>query len=238
MNSIASPTTVGQLVAEQPNRSRLFEELGIDYCCGGKRTLDEACASRGLRLDDVLSRLEELKPANTSSPGTDYNAMPLEKLTENIIATHHEYLRQELPRLGRMAEKVAQVHGEHDPRLVQLARVYYAFVQELAAHMMKEEQILFPAICTLSAGQPLTGCCFATIAAPINAMEAEHDQAGGGLARMRELTDGFTPPDWACNTYRALLDGLKELELDMHQHIHKENNILFPKALALEAQLA
>lgn len=235
MKTIDPSVTVGQLVAEQPNRSRLFEELSIDYCCGGKQPLQEACGARGIDLDKVLARLETLPRPGTATTEADFTNMPLEELADNIENTHHDYLRRELPRLSGMVTKVADVHGEKDARLSDLAGVFAGFCEEISNHMMKEERILFPAIRMLAAGETQTGFCFSTIAMPIGVMEAEHQQAGDALGRMRELTDGFTAPEWACNTYRALLDGLRELEQDMHQHIHKENNVLFPRALALEA---
>ncbi len=224
---------VGRLVAAQPNRSRLFEELGIDYCCGGKQPLQDACASKGLAPEQVIARLEALAPPAAGPAGIDYARMPTDELIDDIISRHHDYLRREMPRLQQLAEKVARVHGGTDARLIEVAGVFDGFVQELTSHMMKEEMILFPAIRQLAAAAAAGGPVFGSVEGPIRVMEAEHDQAGDALQRMRELTDSFTPPDWACNTYRALLDGLTELEQDLHQHIHKENNILFPRALAL-----
>jgi regulator of cell morphogenesis and NO signaling len=153
---------------------------------------------------------------------------------KHIIVTHHAYLGQELPRLRRMADRVAKVHGEREGRLEELERVVSALADELESHMAKEERILFPFIQLLEQSPTLPYLPFGTLANPIRAMEHEHESAGNGLEAIRRLTDGFVPPGWACNTYRALFDGLRELELDLHQHIHKENNILFPKALELE----
>lgn len=229
--------TVGELVSERPGRSRVFEEYGIDYCCGGKKPLADACAKKGVATDDVLRELARADAAIVQDDAVDYGAMPLDELANHIVSTHHAYLADELPRLEHMAAKVARVHGESDVRLIELARVVDALSSELQSHMMKEEQMLFPIIRQLAHAGALPPMHCGELANPIRVMEAEHDAAGGALESMRRLTDGHTPPDWACNTYRALLDRLHALELDLHQHIHKENNILFPRALKREAAL-
>ena len=234
MNTITAEKTVGELVRERPGRSRIFEELGIDYCCGGKKPLSEACAKKGRNVDEVLEAINEADLAGSMEDADDYDVMPLDALADHIVATHHAFLVRELPRMQQMAAKVAKVHGEKDERLGELASVVNALADELSSHMMKEERILFPVIRQLTQTDSLPAMPFGTIANPIRAMEAEHDTAGNALVDMHRLTDAYTPPDWACNTYRALLDGLHELELDLHQHIHKENNILFPRAMALE----
>jgi len=234
MNTITPNHTVGNLVAEQPSRSRVFEAFHIDYCCGGKRTLEEACAKKGVVVAQVLEALVAVdvkRPADAREAAAN---MALDVLADHIVARHHGYLRTELPRLQRMADKVAKVHGGEDSRLALVAETLQVLARELECHMMKEEQILFPVVRALARTEGLPPMPFGSLANPIHAMEAEHDEAGGGLARIAELTDDYTPPDWACNTYQALLDGLYELEQDLHEHIHKENNILFPKALGEE----
>lgn len=237
MNTIAVNRTVGELVREQPNRARVFESLGIDYCCGGKKTLEDVCAGKGLNAEEVMARLQALDSEGSESTEVDVDAMPLDALANHIVATHHAYLKRELPRLNEMVQKVNRVHGDKDSRLADLERTLYTFTRELDMHMMKEEQVLFPAITTLAHSDAAPNFMFGSVAHPIQMMESEHDSAGDGLEQMRKLTDDFTPPDWACNTYRAMLDGLVRLEADMHQHIHKENNVLFPKAIELEAKL-
>ncbi len=237
MNSIDTDRTVGELVAERPSNSRIFEDYGIDYCCGGKESISRACARNGIPTDEIL---EKLKLADTALPqedSPDYASMKLDALVEHIVSTHHAYLNRELPRLQKMSKKVAKVHGDKDDRLGELEGVVRALAEELLMHMMKEEQVLFPVIRQLAQTDSPSETHFGTIGNPIRAMEADHEIAGNALDTMRKLTDNYTPPDWACNTYRALLDGLRELELDLHQHIHKENNILFPRALELEAGL-
>lgn len=233
MNTISINQTVGELVAQRPARSRVFEAYAIDYCCGGKRSLEEACRKRGVEAAAVVDAL--LKADNhAAEDALDPATLPLDALCDHIVARHHDYLRRELPRLQAMADKVARVHGDRDARLDGVTDTLRELSAELGAHTMKEERVLFPVIRQLATQDGLPFMPFGTLANPIHAMEAEHDDAGGGLARLAELTDDFTPPDWACNTYQALLDGLHDLTLDLHEHIHKENNILFPRALEEE----
>lgn len=234
---LTTATTVGQLVAERPSRARFFERLGIDYCCGGKKPLAEVCAVKGLDASTILQAMLAAEAGEEQRGSVDPAAMTLTALADHIEATHHAYLRAELPRLTQITEKVARVHGAHDRRLELVAAVFATLREEMEAHMPKEEQILFPLIRRLeSAGAAGEAHC-GSIANPIRVMESEHESAGQALAELRTLTDGFTPPSYACNTYRAMLDGLQQLESDLHQHVHKENNILFPRAIKLEASL-
>jgi regulator of cell morphogenesis and NO signaling len=237
MQTLDAKTTVGNFVRDNPDRARVFESLRIDYCCGGKVSLDQACKKRGLDVTEVLQRLEQCDQTGCSEPLIDADSMTLTELANHIEATHHAYLKEELPRLDSMTEKVARVHGEHEPRLAQTRQAFLALRAELEPHMMKEERILFPIIRQLEQAEgPLQFHC-GSVANPIRQMEHEHDQAGSALAILSESTDRYTPPEWACNTYRAMLDSLSRLEADMHQHVHKENNVLFPKAIQMEAQL-
>jgi regulator of cell morphogenesis and NO signaling len=235
--TIEPQATVGELVRERPARARVFEALGIDYCCGGKLPLGEAAARRGL---DVRQIVEQLAAADAAAPAddVDYAAMTLTALADHIEATHHAYLRRELPRLRQLAAKVAQVHGAKDERLARVATVVQRLSAELSDHMQKEEMILFPMIRQLDAADGPVAFHCGSMANPIRVMEFEHDTAGNALGELRSLSDEYSPPEWACNTYRALLDGLATLEADLHQHIHKENNILFPAALEREAHSA
>ena len=225
-------TTVGQLVADKPSRSRLFQNLGIDFCCGGKLSLAEAARQKGL---DPQSLLQVLLAAETSNGSyaddaqVDAAAMPLDELCDHIVSTHHDYLRQELPRLKGMVRKVAAVHGFEHPWTMEIEGVFAAFAAELESHMLKEEQALFPMIRQLGRDGAVPELVQRIVQA-INVMEHEHDDAGDALKRMRELSHDFTPPPAACNTFRAMLAGLRELEADMHQHVHKENNVLFIRA--------
>jgi regulator of cell morphogenesis and NO signaling len=237
MSTISTERTIAELVLERPARSRTFESLGIDYCCGGKKTLEAVCVKKKLDPQDVVALLVAGDAAAADTPGLDYTALSLTDLIADIVAQHHDYLREELPRLEAMLTKVTRVHGDSEPRLAPMLAAFLGFAQELGTHMMKEERILFPAIARMEATGSAAGNCFGSVAQPIAQMEAEHDDAGDALALLRELSDDFTPPEWACNTYRAMLDGLHELEQNMHLHVHKENNVLFPKAIHLEAAL-
>jgi len=233
-------TTVGELVKERPARSRILEHLQIDYCCGGKLPLSVACARRGIDPQLVLQQLRESDARASSSDAelVDADAMALTELVDHIEQTHHAYLKAELPRLDALTKKVNEVHGSTDPRLADVRRALVALYQEISSHLMKEEQILFPMIRQLESAASVPAFHCGSVANPIQQMEYEHDNAGNALAIMHESTDGYQPPEWACNTYRAMLDGLAHLERDLHQHIHKENNVLFPKAIRLEAELA
>jgi regulator of cell morphogenesis and NO signaling len=238
MSTVEIQNTVGELVARRPGWSRVFERAGIDYCCGGKKTLEAACREKGLDVATIVAQLEQSAAENRDVGLVDAAAMSLTQLADHIERTHHDYLRGEIPRLDQLTNKVSSVHGEKDARLHEIRRTFLAFAQELASHMMKEERILFPMIRELEAADgPLDFHC-GSIANPIRQMGLEHYHAGSALETMRELSDDYTPPEGACNTYRAMLDALAHLERDMHQHVHKEENVLFPRAIELEAQRA
>lgn len=231
MSTIDLQATIGQIVRQLPARTRVLEDLGIDYCCGGQKTLAAACQEKGLDPQAVALSLQQVqRPAAE----VDVAAMTMTQLVDHLEQTHHVYLKQELPRMVAMTAKVAGVHVGHEPRLPELAEVVQALAEELANHLEKEEQILFPSLRELEATGQMAHACFGTVRGPIQMMEYEHDSAGQALARIRELTGGYTMPAWGCNTYRAMLDGLAHLEADLHQHIHKENNILFPMAVEAE----
>ncbi len=220
--------SVGELVAERPGRSRVFQSFQIDFCCQGGRTLRDACERKGIATEAVVEQLEaELE--DKSAPAQNPAELPPHELAAYIVETHHGFLRRELPRLHAMSERVAQVHGGHTPSLLEMFHIFTAMEAELASHMMKEEQILFPAVVAMTRGEPAPG----TLAGPIACMIHEHEEVGAALARLRELSHGFQPPADACNTYRALFAGLHDLEQDVHRHIHLENAVLFPAAKAM-----
>jgi regulator of cell morphogenesis and NO signaling len=223
-------TTVGEMVVERPSRARVFERHRIDYCCGGKMTLSAACARRGLDPQQVLAEIEANDQA-VAPDETDWNQSPLPSLVDHLLDTHHVYLREAMERLAFLAEKVARVHGEHHPELQEVHGLFEKFRQEMIDHMAKEEQILFPAIGKLVEGSDAPFPF--PIDRPIGVMNSEHEEAGRDLERLRDLTSGYRLPEDACNSYRALFSGLSELEQDTFQHIHKESNILFPRAIAL-----
>lgn len=225
-------TTVGALVAARPSLARLFEKLGIDYCCGGKQTLAVVCARRGLDVATTITLIDSASAALTAGPAeVDAAAMSLTQLADHIESTHHAYLKSELPRLVEMANRVATKHSWRDPRLAEMADAVNALANEMLAHMQKEEIILFPLVRQIESGAG-NGVGSEELACPIRQMESEHEAAGDLTARLRTLTDNFTPNAEACNTHRALLAGLADFESDLHRHVHKENNVLFPRALA------
>ena len=232
--SLFTPDTkLGDIVAAQPALARVFERLGLDYCCGGKQTLAVACEKRQLNAQTVAQLLEAAAPAMLSGPReVDAARLTLTELAEHIEQTHHTYLKAELPRLLGMSERVATKHGWRDARLAEVHECVRALTQEMLSHMHKEEAVLFPIIRQIDAGSANGGFHGGSLANPIRQMEAEHESAGGLTGRLRELTDGFTPTPDSCNTHRALLAGLAEFEADLHRHVHKENNILFPGVLA------
>jgi regulator of cell morphogenesis and NO signaling len=236
MKAFDTHQTIGQILTQAPSLSGLFESLGIDFCCGGAKTLTEACHKKGLDPDAVLIRLhQENERAHKRSRQINVTAMSLTELVDHIETTHHAYLLEELPRLARLTRDVAAKHGQRDPRLHEIQETFRGMAFELWAHMLKEEHCLFPMIRQLELGdQPASLHC-GTIANPIRQMESEHGDSDSALEKLRALTDGFVPPEWACKTYRGLLAALAYLERDMHVHIHKENNVLFPSALKMEA---
>jgi regulator of cell morphogenesis and NO signaling len=235
--SITGEALVGQLVVERSSRARVLEKFGIDYCCGGKRTLLQAC--RDLRLDygAVVQELENEQVASTDAQ-RNWASASLTDLCGNIEQTHHRYLKQELPRLEFLTTKVATRHGAQRPALVEVQRVFAELKAEMDLHMMKEERVLFPLCRQLDTAETLPAMHCGSVGNPIEVMIREHEHAGDALAQIRALTDGYTLPRDACNTYRALFDSLQHLERDLHEHVHKENNILFPKAIRQERLLA
>jgi regulator of cell morphogenesis and NO signaling len=230
--------TVREIALENPATIRVFEAFGIDYCCGGRKPLSEACAVKNLSLDEVVQALENPTPAPPMEI-EDWSAAPLSALAAHIVNTHHAYVRRELPRLAELAEKVVRRHGDTRPELPAIQAKISELSEELLQHCAKEEVVLFPYISKLeraiAEGAPRPHPGFGTVANPIAMMTQEHDAAGALLAQMRELSNGFTPPVGACPTYHAYYTGLHEFEQDLHRHIHLENNILFPRAIAMEA---
>ncbi len=219
---IQSDSIVGQLAAEHPLATRVFHRHGIDFCCDGGRKLQEACAAQGVDTGMVLEEIRK-ELSNTTIPEERWDQAPLEDLVQHILVAYHGPLKEELPRLESMARKVLEVHGDKDPEtLSEVVEVYAGLKAELSQHMVKEEQILFPMI---EQGQG------AMAGGPVSMMKHEHDSAGAALRRLRELTKDYQVPPGACNTWRALWHGLAALEESLHQHIHLENNILFPRAL-------
>jgi regulator of cell morphogenesis and NO signaling len=220
--------TLGELVAADERRAAFFERMGLDYCCGGQRTLEEACRARGLDPATVAAVLEALETTETAEePAIDWRTRPLAELIDYIVTTHHAYLQRELPRLAALMDRVAQVHGHQSTWLHEAQEVFGRLKLKLEAHMRSEEEVIFPLIRALEEG---TTDAAAELEPLLKQAEREHDAAGEALHRLRELSGNYQPPEWACSSFRALLDGLTELEVDMHRHVHRENNVLFPRA--------
>ncbi len=225
--------TLGDLVTEDPRRSRILEKFGIDYCCSGQRSLSDATSDAGLDVAEVTKALD-LPDAAPAHQG--HAALENATLAHDIVDTHHAYMWEEMPRLEALVEKVDTVHGDRHPELARVRAVFTEALTALDPHMTTEERVLFPAISRLEKTQvPAASGSFAPT---IEQLRAEHDAVGQHFKELRSLTDGYAAPDDACNSYRAMLTGLEEMELDLHEHIHKENNILFPRALILEQEVA
>ena len=222
-----TPQTLADIVTETPAAARVLEGFGLDYCCQGGRTLDVACSEAGIVPDVVEAKLADLEP------GVDigWTTLTLPALADHIVETHHRYLHEELPLLDALAAKVLAAHGERHPELAQVRRLVAALRADLEPHLLKEERVLFPAIHALAGGR--TEFPFGSIANPIRMMVLEHDQAGELLAQLRAATGAYTVPSDGCASFRSLYDRLAALEEDTHVHIHKENHVLFPDALAL-----
>ncbi len=216
--------SVSQWVGELPARSRVFEHNGIDYCCGGKATLRQACAKRNI---DPAAIMTDLLAAGHDPDQRDWSTATLTDLADHIESTHHAWLKKELPRVAMLVHRTFTVHGLHYAFLTELKTTYDRFASEMDAHMFKEEHILFPRIRLIEARQ-----ADVDVDHPVAIMEHEHDRAGADLEQLRTLSDNYTAPAEACNTFRAMLDALREIEVDTHIHVHKENNILFPRAIA------
>jgi len=227
---------IGEIVAERLGRSRVFERYGLDYCCGGHVPLNEACREKGIDPDEVLNALSASDAETKEGDSTDWRNVGLTELADHIEATHHAYLNRELPRLNDLMGKVVNAHAAHHPELSQVAETLNALTAELTQHLAKEEQVLFPIIRQMEATGDTDFHC-GHVASPIDVMEMEHVNAGNALASLRSLTNDYQVPKDACPTYQALLAGLAELELDIHQHILKESSILFPRAIALDEKL-
>lgn len=238
--TLAATKTVGEIAAEMPSATREFEKLGIDYCCGGGRTLDQACAEAHIPMDEALARLEKSLASTRPDAGKDWQNLLLADLIAHITATHHAFVREESPRMQALAAKVVGVHGKNHPELLQVQDIFSALAEELRVHLMKEEQMLFPYIVLMEesvlAGEPAPPAMFGTVANPVRIMTQEHDGAGSALRSLRSITANYALPKDACISYRTLYQALQDFEADLHQHIHLENNVLFPRAIAMEGK--
>jgi regulator of cell morphogenesis and NO signaling len=235
MTVIDTDLTLGTLVTEHPTLARELERLGLDYCCRGRRSLEDACRDQGLDPATVAAALGEA--AATDAGPDDWATMGPAELVDHLEATHHAYLWRELPRIEALADKVTTVHGAHHPELVAVRDAVRELRTELEPHLAKEERVLFPFIRRLAAdgvAAPAPGG--GSVRNPIAVMLREHDRAGDLLDRLRALTGGYVPPADGCASYREYYRTLAEVEADTHLHVHKENNLLFPAVVALETQ--
>lgn len=233
--------TVGALVAADYRKAEVFKRFGIDFCCGGGRTVKEACEKQGVSYSDLEAELLKMQHQDDVTEPMNFNAWDPRLLVDYILYTHHTYVRENIPLLQEFTAKVAKVHGHANPEVVEIAALFGEMAVELEQHMMKEERILFPYVKRLAGlrglQEPMGQPPFGTVQNPIRMMELEHERAGEIMAEIRRLSHDFTPPDHACTTYRVSYFKLEEFEADLHKHIHLENNILFPKALAAEQAL-
>jgi|SRR5688572_2589852 len=241
MQTFASKT-IREIALEAPATTRVFEEFKIDYCCGGRKSLDEACATAGLDLIVVSEKIEAaLKDQSARGENGGPETRSASELIDYIISTHHIFTIQEIERLTPLMEKVLTKHGDQHPELFKLQTIFHALADSLIPHMRKEESVLFPYIQMLES--PITGNSpapvphFGTVANPIRMMMADHEEDGERLRVMREITSDYTLPMGACPSFNALYAGLQDLERDLHRHIHLENNVLFPAAVDLEQGL-
>lgn len=226
--------TLGELVTTRPLLARELERRGLDYCCGGAATLHDACLSQ--HLDPVVVARELDAIASDDEPDA-WASMGPTQLVEHIVATHHRYLWDELPRLAALTDKILGVHGDHHPELIEVHDCFTELRADLEPHMSKEEQGLFPTIRELAASAAAASFHCGTIQNPISVMLEEHERVGELLAQLRALTNGYETPADGCASYQACYEGLAHLEADTHLHVHKENNLLFPAAIELEARL-
>ena len=233
--------TVREIAINNPATVRVFETLGIDYCCGGKRAISEACERANVPLEKLLKLLAELGPEAVSLEEKAWGNASFRDLIGHIVSTHHAYVRGESPRLEALLDKVVNRHGADHPELGSIRDLFLALHQEMITHMFKEEHVLFPFLqqmeAAFSAGEPLPPACFDSVGTPIARMLADHDDAGALLAKMRALSGDFQAPAGACPSYLGLYHGLQEFERDLHLHVHLENNILFPRALEMDQAL-
>ncbi len=233
-------TTVGALVAADYRKAEVFKRFGIDFCCGGGRTVGEACEKKGVPYNTLERELLKVKQDKGSPEPTNYHEWDPRVLIDHILSIHHVYVRENIPLLKEFSTKVARVHGQANPEVVEIAELFDEVGNELETHMKKEEQILFPYIKRLGDAreqqEPLDHPSFGSVENPIRMMELEHERAGEIMAEIRRLSDDYTPPEHACTTYRVSYFKLEEFEADLHRHIHLENNVLFPMARAIERE--
>jgi len=237
--NITKEKTVAAVVTENIKASHIFKKYNIDFCCGGGISIEKVCEKKGLDPDMVIEELQNLLVISEDS--NNYNSWDLAFLADYIVNVHHKYVTESIPILLTYAAKVSSVHGHHYTEVLEIDRLFQEVAKELSGHMKKEELILFPYIKQLSKAEkeettPPTPH-FGTVENPIHMMEGEHEEVGTIFKEIAQLSNNYTPPEGACNTFKALYDKLNEFEQDLHKHIHLENNILHPKSIKLEKKL-
>ncbi len=237
VQSTYSDRTVGELVAEDYRKAGIFREFGIDFCCGGKRSIGEACSKKNLDGELVIQALEKLDNQPDVSD-ENFSEWEADKLVDYIVDTHHTYVRNKIPEISTYSRKVARVHGQQHAETLKISFIFALLSTELNAHVDKEENFLFPYIKylvkTQKDGITPEKPFFSSVKNPVTMMEKDHDEAGKEMAKIESLSNGYNPPEDACPTFRILYKNLKAFQEDLHKHIHLENNILFPMALELE----
>ncbi len=237
MSELFENTMVGDIVASDARTATVFQKFGIDFCCGGRRSLAEACRSAAADPGAVQAALDTLRPED--APADDLVHWPVERLAAAIVETHHVYIRSSTPVITGYLEKLVKVHGERHPELSRIERAFQQVSRDLEPHMMKEEHVLFPYILELAGatGEEPRSSPFGGVGNPIRMMEREHELVGNQMRLIRALTNDFSPPEDGCTTYRICFAEILHFEQDLHRHVHLENNVLFPQVLALEQQV-
>lgn len=240
--NISKESNIGTIVAEDYRSAGIFEQFGIDFCCNGNRSIQAACDEKNIASETVVNALSDLFNAATSGTASiDYKSWPIDLLADYVEKKHHRYVATQIPVIQSFLTKIVNAHGAKHPELAEIKALFEDSAEELTAHMQKEEQILFPfvrkMIAEKQAGNKSVATPFGTVQNPIKVMMNEHDTEGERFRKIKELSNNYTAPQDGCNTYRAAFANLQAFEDDLHLHIHLENNILFPKAIQLEASL-
>jgi regulator of cell morphogenesis and NO signaling len=235
--NITKESIIGNLVAQDYRTASVFKNNQIDFCCNGNRSIEDACIQNNIDSNALIAQLKTIAN-HTQDSGIDYNAWPLDLLADYVEKKHHRYVESKIQEITPFLEKVVHVHGDRHPELATVAQLFKASAEELTQHMKKEELILFPYIrqmVTAKANGTAVQAPFGTVQNPIRMMMHEHDGEGERFRKITALTDNYTPPSDACNTYKVTFSLIKEFEEDLHLHIHLENNILFPKSIEMES---
>ncbi len=240
--SITKDSNIGKIVAENYRYATVFKTAGIDFCCNGNRSIEDACNKKKINTDELLQKLNAAAAQGNGGAEIDYRTWPLDLLADYIEKTHHRYVEAKIEEITPYLTKVMRVHGENHPELLEIGELFFQSAQELTSHLSKEEGILFPHIRKMVEAQlkneSLPKSSFGEVKNPIEVMFMEHDNEGERFRKIEALSDNYNPPADACGTYRVTYSLLEEFESDLHKHIHLENNILFPKAIELEKAFA